>query len=52
VARKLKVPRSTLNSGIDREEIPYVVTACGAILVTIQDCRAWLKLERKPGRKV
>ena len=45
------IARTTLQSAVERGELPVVVTGCGVSLVTLADVRAWARVERRPGRK-
>lgn len=45
------VPRTTLASAVERNELPVAMTGCTLPLVRLSDVKAWAKQTRKRGPK-
>lgn len=50
MAKKMKLPRQSIQSAIERGEIPVIQTADGLDLVTARDLKDWSKNRPKRGR--
>ncbi|XZE20872.1 hypothetical protein SH449x_000762 [Pirellulaceae bacterium SH449] len=50
-AKVISVPRTTLQSAVDRGEIVHVATCGGTRLVEIASAKKWAKKRPKRGRK-